>query len=192
MSKIIFALFYLFFIQSSLLSQVNNGFEIIGENVNSSVKEIMPLVSIDGKTLYFVRDGHAENVCYQKFKAGKIKSSQDIWYSELQANKTWGKAKHMSAPFNQSCLHAIDYISPDNNSVFSVTRKGFKVSHKTETGWSEFEETEIKGMKTNNVGVNGYITLAPNQKVMILSFSTKQDGVKNNLYISFLKKNNSW
>jgi OmpA-OmpF porin, OOP family len=192
MSKIILTLIGLIFIHSSISAQKINGFETLGENVNSATKEIMPLVSIDGKTLYFVRDGHPENNCYQKFKAGKLKSSQDIWYSELQTDKTWGKAKHMTSPFNQNCLHAIDYISPDNNSVFSVTRKGFKVSHKTETGWSDFEETEIKGMKTNNVGVNGYITFAPNQKVMILSFSTKQDGVKNNFYISFLKKNNSW
>jgi OmpA-OmpF porin, OOP family len=192
MLKLIAAFICLLLFCPVLFSQEIKGFETLGENVNSNSNEIMPLVSIDGRTLYFVRDGHPENHCYKKDKNGKTNVSQDIWYSELQPDKTWGIARHPTKPFNQNCLHAIDYLSPDNNSAYCVTRKGFKVSHKTETGWSEFKETEIKGMKTMNVGLNGYITFAPNQKVMILSFSTKQESENNDFYISFLKKNSTW
>jgi len=192
MFKSLFGIIGLLLISLSLFSQEINGFETLGENVNSPSNEIMPLVSIDGQRLYFVRDGHPGNNCYQKTISGKKQVSQDIWYSELQSDKTWGVANHMSWPFNQNCLHAIDYISPDNNSVFSVTRKGFKVSHKIESGWSEFKETEIKGMKTMNVGVNGYITFTPNQKVIILSFSTKRESTSNDFYISYLMKNGTW
>jgi OmpA-OmpF porin, OOP family len=192
MLKSIAAFICLLLFSLGLFSQELKGFETLGENVNSTSNEIMPLVSIDGRTLYFVRDGHPGNHCYKKDKNGKLNDSQDIWYSELKPEKTWGVTKHLTSPFNQNCLNAIDYISPDNNSVFSVTRKGFKVSHKTETGWSEFKETDISGMKTMNVGLNGFITFAPNQKVMILSFSAKQESENNDFYISFLKKNKTW
>jgi len=175
-----------------LSAQENNNFENLGKNVNSSSAELMPLVSLDGKTIYFVRDGHEENNCYKKFKSGRIEHAQDICFSELQADSSWGLAKHMPAPFNQNCMQAIVYISADNNSLFMNDAKGFLVSHKTKTGWSDFEPVEILELDEIMKGFYKTMVFAPNQKVIVLSFSKIIDSEVNDLFVSFLNKKNSW
>jgi len=175
-----------------LFAQENNNFENLGKNVNSSSAELMPLVSLDGKTIYFVRDGHEENNCYKKFKSGRIDHAQDIWYSELQADSTWGLAKHMPLPFNQNCMQAIIYISPDNNSLYMNDAKGFLVSHKTKTGWSDFEPIEILELDEIMKGFYKTMVFAPNQKVIVLSFSKIIDSEVNDIFVSFLNKKNIW
>jgi hypothetical protein len=55
--------------------------ENLGKNVNSEFRELAPVIAPDGKTLYYTRWKHPANVGYAK--------KQDIWFSELQADKTW-------------------------------------------------------------------------------------------------------
>ncbi len=48
----------------------------LGSNVNSAYPEINPIISLDGKTIYFTRVNHPDNT------VGKIKS-QDVWFCSL-------------------------------------------------------------------------------------------------------------
>src|SRR5688572_27179382 len=52
--------------------------EALDKNVNSEYDELHPVLSPDGKTLYFSRKNHPGNV-------GGTKDEEDIWYSELDA-----------------------------------------------------------------------------------------------------------
>ncbi len=192
MLRTIFCIVYSIVCCFTLFSQGNPYFENPGKNINSSSAELMPLVSVDGKILYFVRDGHPENNCYKKLKSGRVENVQDIWYSELQADSTWGVARHMASPFNKNCLQAIVNISPDNNSLFMNDAKGFLVSKKAKTGWSDFITVEISELEEMMKGLFKTMAFAPNQKVIILSFSTKIDSEVNDLFVSFLNKNNIW
>jgi len=61
--------------------------ENLGTGINSKFNEICPVVSPDGKRLYFTRWKHPENL-------GTMKN-QDIWVSQL-GDKTSGKRRHFS------------------------------------------------------------------------------------------------
>ena len=63
------------------------GAENLGNQVKSEYNEINPLISPDGKTLYFARISHPNNT-------HGAKGSQDIWYSERDAaSGNWGPAR---------------------------------------------------------------------------------------------------
>src|SRR5690606_6657759 len=69
--------------------------EALDENVNSEYNELNPLLSPDGKTLYFGRQNHPGNI-------GGLADKEDIWYSELDENGKWTLAKNMGSQFNNS------------------------------------------------------------------------------------------
>ena len=62
--------------------------EQLDKNVNSDYSELNPLLSPDGKTLYFSRKNHPENM-------GGVNDKEDIWYSELGPDGKWALAKNM-------------------------------------------------------------------------------------------------
>ena len=78
--------------------------EPLDQNVNSEYSELNPLLSPDGKTLYFGRKNHPGNV-------GGISDKEDIWYSELDADGKWTLAKNLGAPFNNSSPNFINAIN---------------------------------------------------------------------------------
>src|SRR6478735_5439779 len=67
--------------------------EALDKNVNSEYSELNPLLSPDGKVLYFSRKNHPDNV-------GGVEDKEDIWYSELGEDGKWQLAKNMGFQFN--------------------------------------------------------------------------------------------
>jgi len=68
--------------------------EKLGASVNSQYIEHSPILSPDGKTLYFSRRAHPDNV-------GGVDDYEDIWYSELdEATGEWLPAKNIGPPLN--------------------------------------------------------------------------------------------
>src|SRR5882672_3069121 len=66
----------------------------MGPEVNSKVyHEVAPVISTDGKKLYFVVNNHPENT-YGK------DNSQDVWVSTLDDKGVWSQAKRVGAPLN--------------------------------------------------------------------------------------------
>src|SRR5690349_9147776 len=74
---------------SSLLGQEQSAFlpQNLGAAINSEWDELSPVVSPDGKTVYFVRPNHPEN------KYGEF-DSQDIWYSQYK-DGSWTRAQRI-------------------------------------------------------------------------------------------------
>jgi hypothetical protein len=71
----------------------------LGPSVNTAAIELSPVISPDGKTLYFVRSGSPENV-------GGV-NDEDIWSSTLKDDGTWSPAIHLPAPLNDSGYNII-------------------------------------------------------------------------------------
>ena len=89
--------------------------ERLDENVNSDYSELNPLLSPDGKTLYFSRRNHPNNV-------GGVNDKEDIWYSELGTDGKWTLAQNMGPQFNNDNPNFINAISstPDGKSVIII------------------------------------------------------------------------
>ncbi|MBK6834583.1 MAG: PD40 domain-containing protein [Bacteroidetes bacterium] len=126
--------------QSATSSTITH--ENIGSNVNSYAGEISPIISSDGKTLYFVRDGHSQN-----------KAGQDIWFSTLNEDGKWNLAIHPKNPLNQGYNSGVFNISTDNNQLLvrgayvdgEYENSGLSIITKNKKGeWNDPEKLEIK------------------------------------------------
>ena len=77
----------------------------LGANVNSQYIEHSPIISPDGKRLYFSRRYHPDNV-------GGVDDVEDIWVSELdEATGEWMPAKNLGAPLNTAGPNFISSIT---------------------------------------------------------------------------------
>lgn len=113
--------------------------ENLGPGVNSKYEELVPIISMDGKTLYICRQFHPDNLGVSRWN-----DDQDIWYSTLQSDGTWSEAVNMGAPLNNFNPNAVCGISSDGNSLLvfgiyeptSPIRTGVSISFRKMNGWS--------------------------------------------------------
>ena len=166
----------------------------LSDSVNSNYMEIGPLVSPDGQTLYFSRSGDPADM-------GGKKDIEDIWFSRWDASsKSWGKAHNMGCPLNNEEPNFINSISPDGNTVLlgnsyfpdGTMSDGVSLTHKTATGWSKPERLVIEDEDKNKSEMVSYF-MSNSQKILMISNNRKGDSYgKNDLYVSFLKPDNTW
>lgn len=166
--------------------------ENLGKGVNSEFNEINPVISPDGRTVYFARISHPQN------GFGKD-HSQDIWYSELQAGK-WSQARRLPSPLNKEQYNSLYSISPDGNTILlkgaykkgKYETRGFSISQRTKTGWSLPEKLEIPSYERLSKGQFDCGYLSTDGKILVMAFSEKKDSKTDDLYVSFKDKNGSW
>jgi OOP family OmpA-OmpF porin len=166
----------------------------LDETVNSVYTEMGPLVSPDGRTLYFSRRGDPTDV-------GGKKDQEDIWYSEWdEKNKRWGEAKNMGAPLNNKDPNFINSISPDGNTILlgntyledGTMTDGVSISQRTSTGWSTPKRLMIED-DDENISRRANYFESNSQKILLLSNDRKGDSYGGrDLYVSFLKADCTW
>jgi len=166
--------------------------ENLGFNVNSEYSEVSPIISPDGKTLFFARKGDPKNEGVDK--------NYDIWYSTLQADGTWSKAQNIGAPLNNDKSNDVQSISADGNSILVkgyykngvfTKGKGYSISRRTSTGWGNPEGIEIDNYENMVKGRFASAALSSNGQVMILAFSETPQSSDDDLYVSF-KQGGTW
>lgn len=166
----------------------------MSDNVNSDYMEIGPLVSPNGKTLYFSRRGDTANI-------GGKKDIEDIWYSNWDPKyKVWDKAHNMGCPLNNEDPNFINSISPDGNTVLlgnsynedGAMTDGVSLTHKTPTGWSSPVRLVIEDEDRNKSTMVSYF-MANSQNILMISNNRRGDSYgENDLYVSFLKADGTW
>lgn len=163
----------------------------LGLNVNTRGTEINPIVSADGKTLYYVMDENHANV-------GGI--GQDAWVSTRITDSTWGKGTNLGAPINNIGNNGVISVSPDNNTIYVTgvySKKGeakkgvgFSYSKKTTNGWAIPKPINIKDFY--NISEFQEACFAPNNKTMIFTAQRKDSYGGNDLYVSFMIDKEHW
>lgn len=107
----------------------------LGPKVNSRVWDTQPSISSDGRTLYFVRGSHGRS------------KNKDIYYTKLQSDGTWAKAKKLEGPINTRGSETSPFIHFDNKTLYfssdghpGLGELDFFVSRKQEDGsWGKPE-----------------------------------------------------
>lgn len=106
--------------------EVSARYELVkmDKTVNTFRHEAAPVVSPDGKTLYFFVQNHPENT-YGK------DDTQDVWVSRKDENGAWSQAEHLSSPFNIHPSNQVFTILPDGSIFLRGGRgkgeKGFSI-----------------------------------------------------------------
>jgi len=116
----------------------------LGPQVNSPVREVLPIISADGKTLFFTRenfvDDDVRNMFLEQATRGQDEKTkaltiqalkpmltdeslrmfaqkQSVWYSERQPDGGWGPAVKLPAPLNNQKSTWICSALPDGNTL---------------------------------------------------------------------------
>ncbi len=166
----------------------------LSDSVNSPYKELRPLMSPDGKTMYFSRRNHPGNINGEK-------DDEDIWYSELDTiSGEWKKAKNIGKELNNKGPNFVSAITPDGNAVVLMLgnkyRKngkmlaGVSVSTRVEENWTAPTNQEIENDYNYSPKANYF--MANNRKVMLMSVERDDSYGDRDLYISYLNGDNTW
>ncbi|MCC5944683.1 MAG: OmpA family protein [Bernardetiaceae bacterium] len=168
--------------------------ETLGAGVNSDYDEILPVISPDGKTLYFDRKNHPNNTS----STAPGVPNDDIWFSVFK-NGTWQGAEKMPAPLNNSEHNYVCSVMPDGNTLLlgnvyqanGTLTRGVSISSRTASGgWSFPEALNIKNFYNKNRYAE--FSLSQNGKVLLLAIERDDTHGMRDLYVSFLQNDGSW
>ncbi len=164
--------------------------ENLGWSVNSPVDDLVPVISPDGKTLYFSRNQHPENT-------GPLKLL-DVWFSEINDEGTFSPAQNMGGPINNEGPNFLFSVSPDNKTIYlgntyhpaGHMAPGISKSTLQNGKWSKPVNLEIKDLNI----MSGFATyfMSPGGKELYLSIQGPESYGGLDLYVSFLQKDGTW
>jgi len=164
----------------------------LGDKINSIYSEDAPMISPDGKTIYFVRRLHPENI-------GGYNDENDIWFSEAnEETNAWEIAKNIGEPLNNKLNNFVQSITPDGNALLLANtylpngqmEEGVSFTYRTRTGWAFPEKQIIDGFINFNKYANYYLTNDGKSLIMAIQMSDSYGGL--DLYVSFKKGENRW
>ncbi len=180
----------------NIATEVNKSIEAdkLSTNVNSDYVEHSPIVSPDGKKLYFSRQFHPENI-------GGVNDAEDIWVSELdEETGEWLPAKNVGAPLNTPGPNFISSISIVNGKEVLVlgNRYGKKgrmytgVSQSTREGETFSDPVGIDIENEYNYSPNADFFLTDGGNAMLLSAERDDTYGARDLYVSFKQSDGTW
>lgn len=171
--------------------------ENLGKTVNSAGQEVAPVISPDGKTLYFTRNFNKANI------GGADR--QDVWYSTLESGANgnppgWSEAVNIGPPINTSGDNAISGMAPDGRTAYLINiykpdgglSFGISKSIRTKAGWSQPAECKI----VNNYNLHEKNQLefcvSPDGRAIILAVQRKDTRGDRDLYVSLERPDHTW
>jgi outer membrane protein OmpA-like peptidoglycan-associated protein len=180
----------------NLAPGINSSIEAdkLSANVNSPYPEHSPIISPDGKKMYFSRQYHPDNV-------GGANDSEDIWVSELnEETGDWSVAKNVGPPLHTSGPNFISSISiVKDEEIFILGNRYGKngrmytgVSMTKKTGDTFSKPVDIEIEDEYNYSPNADYFLVPGGKAMLLSAERDDSYGKRDLYVSLQKSDGSW
>ena len=167
--------------------------ENLGKAVNSAYSELNPIISADGKTLYFIRANSPDN-------SKKLPETQDVWISSMNEKSEWLTAIHAGNFLNRSQFNTLFNVSTDGNKMLIggsyldgvFWGVGFSFIERNGNSWSEPHYLNIKNFEKMCKGEYSSACLLSDNKTLILSFSEKEESKVNDMYVSFYQKNGKW
>ena len=161
--------------------------ENMGTNINTEADEVSPIISTDGRVLYFGRE-------YYKNNMGGVKDGEDFWVANYDG-QSWGEAKNLGEPINSSGVNNVAAVSADNNSmVFSMGDK-YVIRKRTESSWSDPIDL---GLSFINEATHQESQLATDGKALLTTIKNKANISYNekidekDIYVSLQDKKGNW
>ena len=157
----------------------------LDKTVNTFYHEAAPVISPDGKDLYFFIQNHPENT-YGK------DGSQDIWVTHKDDKGTWGSPKRLGSPLNNNRSNQVFNVLPDGSIFIRGGRgkndEGFSIVSKS--GGSA--ELKVKDFTAMEKGRFYGATISNDIKHMVLYFSEVEASTRSDLYISHAQSDGNW
>ena len=161
------------------------------KNLNSPLDEQSPVLSPDGRTIFFTIANHPQN-------AGGKKDMGDIWQSILIGD-SWSAPIHLGPVLNNKDYNAVAGISSDGTQLYLlghynpgevVTTQGISVSNNRGSGWSTPENISIPYFLNKNKTISGHVTASGN--VFVFSGEAYSTLGVEDIYVSVKNSNGNW
>lgn len=173
----------------------------LGDAVNTTYPEINPMLTPDGKTLYFTRANHPQN------SWGGDKN-QDIWFSTLNNDGTWTEAERLPNTVNIGRYNGLYGLLDDGSTlvingrftsgIFSSKKRHWmergmsKVKRNDDGTWGTPERIKIPGYASMNRGETSSAYVTPDGKYIFMAFSRALVGSHNRIFVSKRKPNGKY
>lgn len=163
----------------------------LGKSINSEASDLAPVISTDGRTLYFARSNHPENV--------PPINNTDIWNSVMDIDDEWMEARSIGTPLNNGGPNFVISTLPDGNSVLvggtyktdgSPGPAGLSITRRTASGWALPKAQKIDNYY--NLDIYGEFSLSPDAKVLVMAIEREDTRGSKDLYVSFRRANGTW
>jgi len=153
----------------------------LGAFINTSSEESLPLLSADGKDLYFIRT-------FEEYNFGGV-NDQDIWLCSKNEKGNWEEAYNVQE-LNNRDHNGIVGLSQDGNAAYVLFSNGIKCENKgigksvkTAAGlWAKPTKIEIPDLLIT--GANFGFTVSKDEKVIIISYNGSASKGQEDLYYS--------
>lgn len=164
--------------------------ENLGKNVNSKFGEVAPIISPDGKTLFFTRINHPENI--------ENPAKQDIWSAKQVKDNEWLLAENVGKPVNTGDDNAAAAISADGKTLYVLNvykpdgslELGLSKTHKQRLTWTFPEKVEIEDYYSESNYTE--FAFSPNGHFLLLALKRKEGHGAKDLYVSRLKRDGTF
>ena len=159
--------------------------------LNSYAEESMPLPTLNGNRLFFLRT-------YLEDMEPKS-DGQDIWYSDRDANGNWGTPISFLQEADKNISNAVIGASANADKVYvfkTVTNRRkidqeITYTEKGEDGkWKELEALEVPGLRLDD----GYYSFYMNktEDILMISMAPADTNAFEDLYVSLKDANGNW
>ncbi len=157
--------------------------------INTTSSERAPVLSGDGKTLFFVRKGYTNNI-------GEANES-DIWASYLQPDGAWSRSIHLPAPINNSLLNRVLAADVNGEALYLEDRYqnnnpgGIALSVRKGRSWSKPQSMFIEDFIPSAVSRPHY-SVDVTGNFLLLAVDLPGGAGKRDLYVCFRKDELNW
>lgn len=167
--------------------------ENLGSQVNTKYAEILPVISPDGNTLYFVRNNYPGNI-----------GASDIYISKIKDKNKWYPAYNAGKEFNSRFYDTIYSLTPDGNKIFGTFEGQIGIKKRTKRGWSKIYPVKINDFYNKCSYTNFF--LSNDSQTLLISLWRNDSYVDHNrklpknggkfgytdIYVSFKNEDNTW
>lgn len=163
--------------------------ERLANHINSTTAELLPVISVDGETLFFVRESHPLNI---------NNYTQHVWYASIVPKDSTDKAVYLPAPINNTDNNAVCSITPDGQSLLLLNKynadgtmgKGVSISRKDGDAWGFPETVEVEDFYNDNK--YGEYSLLNDGKTLLITTQRKDGYGNKDVQVCFKKEDGTW
>ncbi|TAF32875.1 MAG: hypothetical protein EAZ57_06010 [Cytophagales bacterium] len=169
--------------------------EQLPATINSPADEVLPIISPDGKTLFFTRKNHPKN--HESDTPGT--PNDDIWVSYLQEDGSWKEAVRFGSPLNNGKHNFVCATSADNQRL--LLGNGYKPNGDVVAGVSMAEKRPDGSYSMPraliiedyyNESQYSEYALCQNGQAILMAIKRKNGYGDRDLYVSFLSGDGTW
>lgn len=165
--------------------------ESLGASVNSKFNDIFPVVNPEGDRLYFVRKESPDN------EGDHL--NDDVWFSKMSSDGSWGSAQHMSSTINDEHHNSVSTALKGGKEIFIVKqysgegkkiKDGYFLSKSTGGAFSKPVEQQIDKYKNDWNFISA--CMSNDKKAMILTLANDESVGNSDLFVSTQIKDGKW